>query len=114
MHLVLARLGVEPGEADAVAPANAMISNRFSRETRTSVLAFFATGANVRILLAFLVGGIVGQIFGWRWAFVLAAIPGFVLALLLRYTTADISRSQSKPKTAKNPAFSRNLVSDME
>ncbi|WP_158526318.1 hypothetical protein [Phaeobacter inhibens] len=56
-------------------------------------------------MLAFLVGGIVGQIFGWRWAFILAAIPGFVLALLLRCTTADISRSQSKPKTTEDPAF---------
>ncbi|UWR60928.1 MFS transporter [Phaeobacter inhibens] len=44
MHLVLARLGVEPGEADAVAPAHAMISDRFSRETHTSALAFLRPG----------------------------------------------------------------------
>ncbi|WP_043939884.1 spinster family MFS transporter [Phaeobacter gallaeciensis] len=106
-HLVLARLGVGLGEAGAVAPAHAMISDRFPHETRTSALAFFATGANVGVLLAFLVGGIVGQLFGWRWAFVLAGFPGLILALLLRYTTPDVRKSQSEQKATADPAVFR-------
>jgi len=106
-HLVLARLGVGLGEAGAVAPAHAMISDRFPRETRTSALASFATGANIGVLLAFLVGGIVGHMFGWRWAFVLASIPGLILALLLRYTTPDTRKLQPAQKAAPDPAVFR-------
>ncbi|MFS4583779.1 MFS transporter [Phaeobacter sp. C3_T13_0] len=106
-HLVLARLGVGLGEAGAVAPAHAMITDRFPHETRTSALAFFATGANVGVLLAFLIGGIVGQMFGWRWAFVLAGLPGLILALLLRFTTTDTQKSKSEQKAPADTAVFR-------
>ena len=106
-HLVLARLGVGLGEAGAVAPAHAMISDRFPHERRTSALASFATGANVGVLLAGLVGVFVGHMFGWRWAFVLAGLPGLILALLLRYTTADTRKSKSELKAAAEPAVFR-------
>ena len=61
MQLVIARLGGGLGEAGAVAPAHAMISDQFPPEQRTSALATFATGANIGVLLAFLIGGVVGQ-----------------------------------------------------
>ena len=81
------------GEAGAVAPAHSMISDLFPPEKRTSALATFTTGANVGVLLAFLIGGIVGQALGWRWAFVIAGIPGLLLALLLRFTVNEPDRT---------------------
>lgn len=92
-QLVLARLGVGIGEAGAVAPAHSMISDFYPPERRTSAMATFAAGANIGVLLAFLVGGIAGQVLGWRWAFVIAGLPGLVLALLLRFTVAEPHRS---------------------
>lgn len=91
-QLALARLGVGIGEAGAVAPAHSMISDLYPPQKRTSAMATFAAGANIGVLLAFLVGGVVGQAFGWRWAFVIAGLPGLLLALLLRFTVAEPRR----------------------
>ncbi|MBO6554653.1 MAG: MFS transporter [Roseitalea sp.] len=93
-QLALARLGVGIGEAGAVAPSHSMISDLYPEHRRTSAMAAYVAGANIGVLLAFLVGGIVGQAFGWRWAFVVAGIPGLVLALLLRFTVAEPQRER--------------------
>ncbi|MCC2111060.1 MAG: MFS transporter [Hyphomicrobiales bacterium] len=88
-QLALARLGVGIGEAGAVAPSHSVITDLYPPERRTSALSTYVAGANAGILLAFLIGGLGGQAFGWRWAFVIAGIPGLVLAFLLRFTVAE-------------------------
>ena len=93
-QLALARLGVGIGEAGAVAPAHSMISDLYPEDKRTSAMATFVTGANIGVLLAFLIGGIGGQALGWRWAFVIAGIPGLFLALILRFTVAEPAREK--------------------
>ena len=108
-QLVLARLGVGLGEAGAVAPAHAIISDHYPEGQRTSALATFATGANIGVLLAFLIGGVVGQAFGWRWAFVVAGVPGLVLAVLLRFTARDAARPDSPPPVAHH-LFRRTVL----
>lgn len=95
IQLIAARLGVGAGEAGAVAPAHSMIADLYPPKSRTSALATFATGANVGALLALLIGGIAAQALGWRWAFVIAALPGFIVALLLRFTTQEPTRIQT-------------------
>jgi len=97
LHLVLARFGVGIGEAGAVAPAHSMISDLYPPERRASALAAFTTGANAGVLLAFLIGGIAGQALGWRWAFVIAGVPGLLLALLLRLSVDEPVRTSGDP-----------------
>ncbi|MXN66357.1 MFS transporter [Stappia sp. GBMRC 2046] len=94
-HLALARIGVGIGEAGGVAPAHSMITDLYPPEKRTSAMATFVSGGNIGILLAFLIGGIVGQEFGWRWAFVVAGVPGILLAFLLRFTVREPERDIS-------------------
>lgn len=88
-QLALARLGVGIGEAGAVVPAHSMISDLYPPERRTSAMSTFVVGANIGVLLAFLIGGIAGQYLGWRWAFVIAGIPGLALALLMWLTVEE-------------------------
>jgi predicted MFS family arabinose efflux permease len=95
VQLALARLGVAIGEAGAIAPAHSMISDLYPPNKRTSAMATFAAGANIGVLLAFLVGGIIGEALGWRWAFVIAGVPGLVLALLLRLSVAEPARTET-------------------
>ena len=83
LQLALARLGVSIGEAGSVVPAHSMISDLYPPERRTSAMASFVTGTNIGVLLAFLVGGIVGELLGWRWAFIVAGLPGLVLAAIM-------------------------------
>lgn len=79
-HLLLARVGVAAGESGSVAPAHSVISDTFDEDRRSSAMAAFAAGSNLGVLLAFLIGGVVGQLYGWRVAFVVAGVPGLVLA----------------------------------
>lgn len=92
VQLALARLGVGIGEAGAVVPSHSIISDLYPPERRVSAMATFVVGANVGILLSFLIGGIVGHMFGWRWAFVIAGVPGLALALLIFFSVSEPER----------------------
>lgn len=91
-QLALARLGVGIGEAGGVVPAHSVISDLYPPHKRTSALATFVMGANIGIFLAFLVGGLAGQALGWRWAFVIAGIPGVFLSLAMYFTVKEPHR----------------------
>ncbi|WP_420414259.1 spinster family MFS transporter [Roseibium sp.] len=102
VQLAVARLGVGIGEAGAVTPAHSMISDLYPKHKRTSAMATFVTGANIGILLAFLIGGIAGQLLGWRWAFVIAGLPGLVLAVLLKFTVTEPVREKNAVSSEKS------------
>lgn len=101
-QLALARLGVGIGEAGGVVPSHSMISDLYPPEKRASAMATFVTGAHIGILLAFLIGGIAGQAFGWRWAFVIAGVPGLFLSMILLLTVREPEREVS-PDPARTP-----------
>ncbi|WP_417417059.1 spinster family MFS transporter [Hoeflea sp.] len=92
LQLALARLGVGIGEAGGVVPAHSIISDLYPPERRVSAMATFVVGANIGILLSFLIGGIVGQAFGWRWAFFIAGLPGLALSVLIFTTVSEPER----------------------
>jgi len=92
-QLMLARIGVGIGESGAVVPTHSIISDMFPPERRTSAMASYVVGANLGVLLAFLVGGFAGQLLGWRWAFVIAAVPGLLLALVFFFTVKEPPRA---------------------
>lgn len=96
--LVLARIGVGAGEAGSVAPAHSLISDLYPPERRASAMSIFATGTNIGVLLAFLIGGVVGQLYGWRAAFLAAGVPGLVLAALLAWKLHEPRKSASVPE----------------
>lgn len=108
-HLILARLGVGIGEAGAVAPAHSMISDLYPPGKRTSAMATFSIGANIGVLLAFLIGGIIGQLLGWRWAFFIAGVPGILLAFVLRYGTDEPKRVEASSGSDDGSLFLATL-----
>jgi predicted MFS family arabinose efflux permease len=103
--LLVARIGVGAGEAGSVAPAHSLISDLYPPERRTSAMSVFASGSNLGVLLAFLVGGVVGQIYGWRVAFLVAGVPGVILAIVLARSLPDL-RPQKRPEA---DVFARTL-----
>jgi predicted MFS family arabinose efflux permease len=88
-QLVLARLGVGVGEAGGLPPSQAWVSNLYKPGERATALAALASGVNVGIFLAFLVGGYVGHRYGWRIAFMVAGVPPLLLSVLLRVTVRE-------------------------
>ncbi|ROO86736.1 putative MFS family arabinose efflux permease [Actinocorallia herbida] len=82
--LLLFRLGVGIGEASYAPAANAMIFDVFPPGRRARAIGVFQLGIPVGLLAAFLsVGWIVEATGSWRVPFLLAAVPGFVLAALM-------------------------------
>jgi len=94
-QLMIARFGVGVGETGAVVPAHSLISDMFAPERRTSAMASYVVGANLGVLLAFLIGGIAGQFWGWRVAFLLAGIPGVILSLVFLFTVKEPVRTNA-------------------
>ncbi|HEY7996637.1 MAG TPA: MFS transporter, partial [Steroidobacteraceae bacterium] len=80
-HLLAARALVGIGEAAIVAIAPALLGDLFAPRLRARVFALFNMAIPVGAALGYVVGGLVGQHFGWRAAFFVAGVPGAALAL---------------------------------
>ena len=89
VQLVLCRIGVGIGEAGCTPPAHSLIADYVPKEKRASALAFYAMGTPLGGLLGRVMGGLVADAFGWRWAFVVAGAPGVLFALLAWFTLKE-------------------------
>jgi predicted MFS family arabinose efflux permease len=92
-QLALARVGVGLGEAGGSPPAHSLISDLFPVERRASALAIYALGVPFGGALGTLMGGWLGQLYGWRTAFAVVGLPGILLALLVRFTLREPARA---------------------
>jgi len=94
--LFLARLGVGIGEASCAPAANAMIGDLFPSEKRARALGLFMLGLPLGSIAAFAVAGAVAHAYGWRTAFYLAAIPGFIVAPLAFFLKEPVRGAQER------------------
>lgn len=106
-HLLLARIGVGVGEAGSNPPSHSIIADLYPPMERGTAMAIFGTGVNIGIMLGYLIGGWVNEWLDWRWAFVVAGLPGIVIALIVRYTLIEPPRGYSEPdkQVAPPPPF---------
>lgn len=93
LMLALARIGTAIGEAGGNPASQSLISSYFTPERRATALGIFALGAPAGAMLAGVLGGLGSDTLGWRTTFVLAGLPGLVLAPLILLTV-------SEPRTA--------------
>lgn len=103
-QLLGARIGVGIGEAGGSPPAHSMISDMFPPEKRATALAFYSTGINFGVLLGFVIGGVVNDLYGWRLVFFIVGVPGIIMALLVRFTLREPPRGMSENKMVKAEA----------
>ena len=97
IHLALARIGVGIGEAAGSPPAHSLISDFFPPERRATAFSIYNFGIPVGVMGGYLAGGWIREFFDWRVAFFAAAIPGLILALILRFTVREPPRGMSEP-----------------
>lgn len=95
-QLLLARIGVGVGEAGSNPPSHSIIADLYGPTERATALAIFGTGVNAGIMLGFLIGGWVNEWLGWRWAFIIAGLPGLAIAVLVRLTIKEPPRGYSE------------------
>jgi predicted MFS family arabinose efflux permease len=90
------------GEASYATIAPTLVADLFPLERRGRMLSIFYLGLPVGSALGILLGGPLVERFGWRVPFMLAGIPGFVLALIFWFLPEPV-RGQSEAGTHSSP-----------
>ena len=80
--LFATRIFVGIGEGGYGPAAPTILSDLFPIETRGRIMAIFCAAIPVGSALGYVIGGLIGAHFGWRWAFYLVTPPGLLLGLL--------------------------------
>src|SRR5215469_11165960 len=99
LNLRHAALGI--GEASFGIFAPALLSDFFPPDQRNRVLTIFNVAIPVGAALGYLVGGTVGEHFGWRMSFIVSAVPGAILALLILFFMKEPARGASQQEKAQ-------------
>lgn len=104
------------GEATFSIFAPAMLSDFYPEIDRNRILSIFYTTIPVGAALGYISGGILGQHYGWRVPFFIAALPGVLIAAAFWFLVKEPQRGAAdelKPTLnrttvsglARNPAF---------
>lgn len=100
--LALVRVGVGVGEAGFSAVAVSVISDYESDTDRARALSIFMLAYPLAGLISNLLGGWINQLYGWRPVFVIAGLPGILLALLMATTVREPSRRLASDSVGLN------------
>lgn len=77
-----ALLGI--GESTYSPASTTLIADSYPPERRARMMSWWGTASLVGVFIGFAIGGVVGEQFGWRVAFFCTAVPGLVVAGLVR------------------------------
>ena len=95
LMLFATRIGTGIGEAGGSPPSHSLISDYFPKSRRGTAFSFFALGVPVGTMLGNSFAGWGNQHYGWRATFIMAGVPGLILALLARFTILEPPRGFS-------------------
>lgn len=110
--LLAMRVLVGAAEAGSSPAAFSLLSDMFAPARRGMAIGVYKVGAPVGIMLASLIGGSVAQHFGWRAAFLVAGIPGLLLALVAwRCFEEPVRGALETAAAAQPPATVRGAMS---
>lgn len=79
--LLAARSFIGIGEGGFTSIAQGFLIDRYPANRRARILAAFGLALPLGGALGYLIGGVVGEHFGWRAAFMLVGVPGMLLGL---------------------------------
>ncbi|MFN3393450.1 MAG: spinster family MFS transporter [Candidatus Thermochlorobacter sp.] len=102
--IFLCRIGVGIGEATLGPAALSLLSDYFPRERRATVQGIYSSAIALGSGLAFLLGSVIAEAIGWRYAFYLLGFPGVLIALLVA--------ALIEPKRGHSEARRQETVSD--
>lgn len=101
LQLLGARIGVGIGEAGAGPASHSLIADYVPLRNRATALGVFALGVPIGLMIGFLAGGWLEQLYGWRAAFLVAGGPGLILAVILRLTVKEPKRGHSQTRAVE-------------
>ncbi|MBT2188209.1 spinster family MFS transporter [Sphingobium nicotianae] len=101
IQMAFCRFLMGAGEAAGLAPSQSMIADSFSRARRPLALAILTTASAIDALIFLPLAAWAADLYGWRVAFEVAGLGGFLLAILFYFTVREPDRV-SGPVTAAN------------
>ncbi len=93
-QLLVARVGVGVGEAIGIPGNQSVVADYFPPQRRGLAMSILLLAPPVGAFIGFVGGGWIAQNFDWRWTFLIAAIPGLVLGVLVYFFIAEPPRGQ--------------------
>jgi MFS family permease len=114
-QMFISRLGVGLGEATCAPAGQSLIGDLYPPPQRARAMGVFMLGLPAGISLAYFTAGALGAALGWRKVFLLACVPGLLLALLaLRIPepvrgALDTARPSAAPNASTKSAFAAVL-----
>lgn len=95
VQLFMARIMIGFGEAGYAPGGSALISGMYPLEKRSKMMGLWNASIPLGSAIGVTMGGIIAQALGWKHAFGLVALPGFIIAILFffvkDYKTVDLS-----------------------
>lgn len=101
--LLLARAVIGIGEASYAVVTPSLLSDCYPAERRARVLGVFYAAIPIGSALGYIVGGLIGETYGWRAAFFVAGAPGAALAFLLLLLTEPTRGAQDNTQEPATP-----------
>jgi predicted MFS family arabinose efflux permease len=111
-QLVVARLAIGVGEAAGTPTAHALISDYYPPQRRARALSIYTAGASFGVFVAYLAGGWIQELWGWRGVFLCLGAPGMALALVVRLTVREPPRGRFDGAPAR-PTPTRVALRDL-
>ncbi|HZM13164.1 MAG TPA: MFS transporter [Bacteroidales bacterium] len=117
VQLLFTRALIGVGEAGYAPGGTAMISGLYPEAKRSKMMGLWNASIPLGTAIGVLLGGIIATRLGWKHAFGLVALPGFVVAVLFffvkDYKTVDLSftDSQNQKTKMKGKDFLREFLS---
>ena len=99
--LFFARTGVGVGEGCSGPASQSMLADFFPRKELAKAMGFLTLGSTLGTVTGLMAGGLLAEAFGWRNAFILMALPGFVIGGFLYFTVREPIRGRYAPKGAR-------------
>ncbi|MES2699044.1 MAG: MFS transporter, partial [Pseudomonadota bacterium] len=93
-NLLLARIGVGVGEGVGLPALQSVLADYYPAHRRGLALSVLMLAPPIGALVGFMGGAWIAQEYGWRHTFLVAAVPGVVLALLAYTFVAEPKRGQ--------------------
>jgi predicted MFS family arabinose efflux permease len=108
-ELFIARVGVGIGEGGTNPASHSLIADLFPEQQRAAAMATYSLGPHVGLVLAFALGGWLGQTVGWRETFMIVGAIGLALALVTNWGLRDPRRPTRSSREMQSPAVSAIL-----
>jgi MFS family permease len=106
---LLARALVGVGEAAYATLAPPLISDFYSKDRRNRILTIFYMATPLGAALGFGLGGLLGQQFGWRAAFLICGLPGILVGIAALWIRDPGPRPASEEPALTAPRWAQAL-----